>query len=512
MADIGCKSDVPLQQIDDINQRLLPSPFRASIATHHTDYTPFDLFLEAFAFSDIIFYYSISDAVRGSMSTRSTILRHLDEAYTEPIRDPIWKHIYLSKPLIQIVRASAFQKLAGIKQLGPAYLVYPGATHTRLNHSLGVYHLAKRMITELLKKQVQTSLSLTGVKAFLCAALLHDLGHYPFAHSLKDLSIKEHETLTAEIIREDPELHSIISGSLNISPQMVASIIDDRIATKDAETLFFRNLLSGVLDPDKLDYLNRDAYFCGIPYGTQDIDFIFRQIYPYPPQGIAITNKGLASLEGLLFSKYLMYRYVYWHRDVRNMTAMIKKAILLGLREGIITPQNLYYLDDQEFFTLMSSHDFPPFMIVRAAERGRMYKQIRSVPFSPDIPLHRELENLDRRLEIEAQIAEKIARKLGEKVREEQVVVDVPEEISFELDLAVINRSDLGPSRPGANERFEAGNTASEDYTPYVDSEGVFGSEVVRGFTRSLRTIRLLIAPEEKLLKAANKLDLQPLA
>ncbi len=160
------------------------------------------------------------------MSQRSNILRHLDEAYTEPIRDPIWKHIYLSKPLIQIVRTSIVQKLAGIKQLGPTHLIYPGATHTRFNHSLGVYHLAKRMITELLKKQAHTSLSLTGVKAFLCAALLHDLGHYPFAHSLKDLSIKGHETLTAEIILKNDELQSIMRNSLRIPPKMVASIID----------------------------------------------------------------------------------------------------------------------------------------------------------------------------------------------------------------------------------------------------------------------------------------------
>lgn len=445
------------------------------------------------------------------MSKRSSILRHLDEAYTEPIRDPIWKHIYLSKPLIEIVHTSPFQKLAGIKQLGPTYLIYPGATHTRFNHSLGVYHLAKRMITELLKKQLQTTLSLTGVKAFLCAALLHDLGHYPFAHSLKDLAIKEHETLTAEIILKNDELQSIMRNSIRIPPKMVASIIDSQTPGEDAETLFFRNLLSGVLDPDKLDYLNRDAYFCGIPYGTQDIDFIFRQIYPHPSRGITITNKGLASVESLLFSKYLMYRYVYWHRDVRIITAIIKKAILMGLREGIIAPHNLYYLDDQEFYSLMENHDFPPFKIIRASERGQMYLPVRSVPFSTDVPFHRELENLDKRMEFEAQIARKLSHRLGSEVREEEVVVDVPERISFELDLAIVNRSDSISSIRNSDEAIDAKHADAETYTSYASSGGVFGADVVSGFTRSLRTIRLLVSARDRLFEEANKLDLLPL-
>ncbi len=445
------------------------------------------------------------------MSQRSNILRHLDEAYTEPIRDPIWKHIYLSKPLIQIVRTPIVQKLAGIKQLGPTHLIYPGATHTRFNHSLGVYHLAKRMITELLKKQPHTSLSLTGVKAFLCAALLHDLGHYPFAHSLKDLSIKGHETLTAEIILKNDELQSIMRNSLRIPPKMVASIIDFQTPGNDAETPFYRNLLSGVLDPDKLDYLNRDAYFCGIPYGTQDIDFIFRQIYPHPSRGITITNKGLASVEGLLFSKYLMYRYVYWHRDVRIITAIIKKAILMGLKEGIIAPEDLYYLDDQEFFSLMDSHDFPPFRIIRAAGRGQMYIPVYSVPFSTDVPFHRELENLDRRMEFEAQIALRLSHSLGLEVRQEEVVIDVPEHISFELDLAIVNRSESNPSIRNTDDTSEMKHVDTETYTTYADSEGVFGADVVNGFTRSLRTIRLLVSPRDKLFEEAKKLDLLPL-
>jgi HD superfamily phosphohydrolase len=454
------------------------------------------------------------------MSDRSTLLRHLDEAYTEPIRDPIWKHIYLSEPLLQIVRSAAFQKLNGIKQLGPTYLIYPGATHTRFNHSLGVYHLAKRMITELLKKQLHTPLTLTGLKSFLCAALLHDLGHYPFAHSLKDLSIKDHETLTAEIILKNEELYTIIQRQLRVPPQTVASIIDFQTPIEDKNALFSRNLLSGVLDPDKLDYLNRDAYFCGIPYGTQDIDFIFRQIYPHPSRGIAITRKGLASVESILFSKYLMYRYVYWHRDVRIITAMIKKAILMGLRAGIIKAEDLYYLDDREFFSLMESHGFPPFKIIAAAWGGELYVPALSVPFSMDIAFHKKMENLERRLEFEAQIARRLTRKTGYDVREEEIVIDVPERISFEMDLAIINGSDGVPSVALDSDVVEKTGKRRESHVPdetyvsdetyisYEESGSVFSPDVVRGFTRSLRTIRLLVSARNNIARETKKIGL----
>jgi HD superfamily phosphohydrolase len=123
------------------------------------------------------------------MGEKERILDHLENDYTEPIRDPVWKHIYVSRPLLRILALEQFQKLDRIRQLGPAYLVYPGATHTRRSHSLGVFHIARRMITTLVRKNRVVDITLEGVKSFLCAALLHDIGHYPFAHSLKDLEV-----------------------------------------------------------------------------------------------------------------------------------------------------------------------------------------------------------------------------------------------------------------------------------------------------------------------------------
>ncbi len=424
------------------------------------------------------------------MSERERILRHLDEDYTRPYRDPIWKHIYLSQPLLAVTNCLAFQKLAGIRQLGPTYLVYPGATHTRFSHSLGVFNLARRMVRQLVRKDSSGVHTLDGVKAFLCAALLHDLGHYPFAHSLKDLAVKPHEQLTGETITREPELARVIEEQVRVPAAWVAAIVDDRLQCRAAIPIrVYRGLLSGVLDPDKLDYLNRDAYFCGVPYGVQDIDFIFDQIHPHPEKGLAISSRGLGSVESVLFAKYLMYRNVYWHRTVRVVTAMIKKAILMGLSAGVIGASSLYGIDDSEFLSLMSSVSYPPFELAQKAFSRRLYRAVVRLPFAPASPLHARLESLGSRMDYEAELAAAAARILGREVMPEEVIIDVPERQSFEIDLPIKDE---------------------QEWIPYEQSGSVFGGAVVRGFAGTLRHVCLLCPDRDDIAAALASLD--PLA
>ena len=112
------------------------------------------------------------------------------EGYTEPIRDVLWGHIYLTPALAALTGSPPFMRLHRIMQLGPALRVYPGATHTRASHSIGVYHLARRLLSHLAEEGADKWLSPEGVKSFLCAALLHDLGHFPYTHSLKELPLE----------------------------------------------------------------------------------------------------------------------------------------------------------------------------------------------------------------------------------------------------------------------------------------------------------------------------------
>jgi len=427
--------------------------------------------------------------VVAGMSEREEILEHLQNDYTEPIRDPVWKHISLSRPLLRIVEQAKFQKLDRIRQLGPAYLVYPGATHTRRAHSLGVFHIARRMITSLVRRSGDPSITLPGVKAFLCACLLHDIGHYPFAHSLKDLDVEPHESLAAREILGD--LSPVIRSQLDIDPAAVAAIIDREFAGGPAGVGFYRRILSGVLDPDKLDYLNRDAYFCGVPYGIQDVDFILEEIFPDRESGIAISPKGITAVEDILFSKYLMYKTVYWHKTVRIATAMIKKAVALGLRDGAIVREDLYGLDDDEFFSAFSSSRFQSFALIEQVRRRELYRQVWKVPFDDRNPFHRRMANVQERLAVEERIAQEAGARAGRKVPTESIVVDVPEHVSFDFDVSVVEpESRAVIARSGAEARSVFA--------------GMEGSEL----PGSIRSIAVCAKRDDTVMKALEKLDM----
>ena len=417
-------------------------------------------------------------------------LEQLVRDYTEPIKDPVWNNILLSPAMLRLVALPAFQKLNGIRQLGPTYLVYPGATHTRLSHSLGVFHLARRLALNLLSRERGPG-GMPGaagepeaVRAFLCAALLHDLGHYPFAHSLKDLEVASHESLTAERVL-DPQIAGVLRSEVGADPEMVAAIVDAGREGAGGEALFFyRRLLSGVLDPDKLDYLNRDAYFCGVPHGVQDVDFALAELRALPG-GLGVTRKGLTAVESILFSKYLMYRSVYWHKTVRIATAMIKKAVLLALEEGALRPEELYGLDDQEFFALTARSPFPPLELAGRVARRQLFKQVASRPLEAEDPAGTRLATLAARQATEQAIAREASRELGRPVPAWHLIIDIPEPISFEIDLPVL---EAGVSRPFA----EAGS--------------VFTEGAVRGFARSLRGVSLIAEADPELAAALERL------
>jgi HD superfamily phosphohydrolase len=328
------------------------------------------------------------------------------------------------------------------------------------------------MIHSLIHSDSCPELSLEGVQAFLCGALLHDLGHFPFAHSLKELPLRSHENLTAELILET-SLRSLIAEQTQADPEMVAAIIDLSISNQENQEIqFFRKLLSGVLDPDKLDYLTRDAFFCGVPYGVQDIDFIMDRISPHSSAGIAVQERGLPAVENILFSKYLMYRTVYWHRTVRIATAMIKKALYSGIHAGMLAPEDLYHLDDEQFFATFSGRDYAAYSLIRDVSERKLYKTLYELPFDDSDPTHQALTNLETRFEAEEELTGHVTKGMRSN---SPLIIDVPEPISFEIDLPVIRNG---------------------DYLPFTQSSSVFSAPVVKGFTSSLRMIRVL-GPQE---------------
>ena len=404
------------------------------------------------------------------MSDRDLIKRHLAYDFTEPIRDPLWSHIYLSPGLRRVVATPQFQKLGGIRQLGPTYMVYPGATHTRLSHSLGVFFLARKMIQALISCEAADDLSDLGVRSFLCAALLHDLGHFPYAHSLKELPLATHEQLTARIILNTP-LAEVIERETGADPLMVAQIIDTAIDSGgSAEVGAYRKVLSGVLDPDKLDYLTRDAYFCGVPYGVQDVDFIISKLRFHREAGLVVDQQGLHAVENVLFSKYLMYRTIYWHKTVRIATAMIKKALHGEISSGAIQAEDLYGLDDSEFFARFGAPHHQGARLISGVGERKLYKLAAEIPFDETLGFHSSLLDLGVRAGIESELGREL------NLAANGVIIDVPEPISFEVDLLM-----------------ESGDTL----VPFVEAGTVFTKDVVSGFSRSLRKVRVFTEHSE---------------
>jgi HD superfamily phosphohydrolase len=246
----------------------------------------------------------------------------------------VWGYIHAPPPVLALIDTEDFQRLRNITQLGYVHLVYPGARHSRFEHSLGVYHLAKRFLLRLLTSDPPLELSDEDIRVFVAATLLHDVGHYPFSHTLEDLRpfFVNHEERARRLI-EDPagSLYPVLTGLFGVDPGRVANVIDYRGAGSGAHPrdLVLAGILSGTLDPDKVDYLLRDAMFCGVPFGESvNRDRLTASIKFDPVhRRLAITSKGVSAVEALVFTNYLMFRNVYWHHAVRGASAMFKRAV-----------------------------------------------------------------------------------------------------------------------------------------------------------------------------------------
>jgi len=397
----------------------------------------------------------------------------LSERFTCPVRDVLWGHIYFTPELAALTYSAPFTRLHRIFQLGPVYHVYPGATHTRASHSMGVYHLGRRLLQNLAERGIADWISRDGALSFLCACLLHDLGHFPYTHSLKELPLRSHESLTGEIILNEP-LKSLV-GSCGAVPELTAAIIDEDLAAnigrENTELSFYRKLLSGCFDPDKLDYLNRDARYCGVPYGMQDVDFILARLVPSPERGIVIDSRLIPNVEAILFSKYLMYRTVYWHRQVRAATSMIKKALLDSLESGQIAGEELYDLDDQGLFALLKEKTgcSPAGILAESVRKGSLYPVAGEIPYSEAD--HACLRDIAKRSHYEEQLAGELRRK-GVPLGSGDLIIDVPEPVSFETGLFV-----------------------SDENCGFTESSSAFKAEILDSFVKTLYTIRIFMNP-----------------
>ncbi|MEE2726786.1 MAG: HD domain-containing protein [Candidatus Latescibacterota bacterium] len=380
------------------------------------------------------------------------------------IRDPVWGYIHLPPPVLSLIDTEDFQRLRNITQLGYVHLVYPGARHSRFEHSLGVYHLAKQFMSRLLISDPPLQLRDEDIRVFVAATLLHDIGHYPFSHTLEELMpffVLHEERARQIILDQDRPIYHILQTQFEIDPLRVANVIDYKNAqcSIPPEDLLLANILSGTLDPDKIDYLLRDSLFCGVPFGESVNRDRLASSIKYDPERkrLAITSKGVDAVEALVFTNYLMYRNVYWHHGVRSASAMFKRAVqeILLHPECQLDGNRFHLLTESELIAELKSEQ-RRLQLTGSAELldGTIYRRLYKVGavIHPGERkralmdyLYELFHNPDKRRKKEIELCHTFSQRLGRPLSGHEILIDIPGfNKSPEVDLKVF----YGPESP----------------------------------------------------------------
>ncbi len=248
------------------------------------------------------------------------------------VRDPIHGDIKITGCLVDLLETPEVQRLHNIKQLGFAHLVFPGAHHTRFEHSLGSSMIASQIADILALKETEKTL-------LTCAAQLHDIGHGPFSHTLESILLQrfgvDHVDLTETLILGKyavfegnerqfitaPSVHEILEKH-EVNKKEIVAIIRGEPSKKP----YLGQLLNSTIDVDQLDYLMRDAYYTGVAYGMIDLQRLLRTMMIYKGN-LAMMRKGVSVVENILMARALMYSSVYYHKTVRIPELMLSKAL-----------------------------------------------------------------------------------------------------------------------------------------------------------------------------------------
>ncbi|MFP4609169.1 MAG: HD domain-containing protein, partial [Candidatus Aenigmatarchaeota archaeon] len=337
------------------------------------------------------------------------------------------------------------QRLRGVKQLGLTNLVFPGDNHTRLEHSIGAYHVAEKMANQLeLSKEEKDQ-----VKA---AALLHDLGHAPFSHTLefiiKDKTGKDHMDVTQELIkgerkiedRDYPTIPEILEDH-GISPEKVADLIKEepeRIKITDlnvhdgqkyfGEEKYLYQMIHGSLDVDQLDYLLRDSHYTGAAHGVIDIERLIQTVEIFNGN-LVISKGGISAVEGMLVARGLMYSSVYFHKTARIAELMLSKAV----DELKYLPEDTYEMTDNQFLSFLEQKENKlkkGMSFQQEAVRRMKYRRLYKKSFTLSKDELMDAENID----LEELGSLKSIRKLEEDLANDinidykKILIDIPHE------------------------------------------------------------------------------------
>ena len=254
------------------------------------------------------------------------------------IRDPVHDVVAfeVDRPLdgllFRLLNAAEFQRLRRVMQLGMAHLAYPGATHSRYGHSLGVMETARKILCH-----VERDVSISEDERTVClvSALLHDLGHGPFSHVFERVSGIAHERLTQRLVQDpESEVHRILIRHDRFLPEKVVKFL--QVEQGGPGRTFLNDVIASQLDADRFDYLLRDNHMTGSHYGSYDLEWLLHSLtVDRRSNRLAVAWKGVSAVEDYLHARYNMYRNVYFHKVVRSAEGMVKLALQRAKRLAV---------------------------------------------------------------------------------------------------------------------------------------------------------------------------------
>lgn len=376
------------------------------------------------------------------------------------VHDPLHGSIVLDDVFLSLADRHEMQRLRSIKQLGMGNLVFPGANHTRFEHSLGVYHLSGRMARSL-------GLSKEESDAVRAAGMLHDICHMPFSHTLGEIaevrsgldhmdaarmlingSIKTYSERDERLFGSEMPISEVLEDS-GISSRKVCDLIAYpesptiglEAFSQDSGQSYFRSgdylhqIIHGPVDSDQMDYLVRDAHYTGVTHGAIDIERIISMMHVFNDR-IVLNRGGVTAAEGLMVSRSLMYTSVYYHETVRIAGSMLNKAV----EASNLDLGDMYLMTDADLISLLEAQGGMSLNIVRALMNRRLYKKA-TVGYVADIT-EEESHNLAQYADYyeRKKLEQEIADAAGADVSE--VAVDVPSESAL-LSKISIGKTDV---------------------------------------------------------------------
>ncbi len=368
------------------------------------------------------------------------------------IRIPPELDVPVTPRVRRLIDAAPFRRLSRISQLGLVGLVYPAANHSRFEHSLGVYRLALLYLSQMsFDERFAAAVGPRDAELFLAAALLHDLGHWPFCHPIEDMhlpGLPRHEQFAAAFLQQE-ELAELLQRDWKIDPEELVALLS--LPAVDARGKILRSLLSGPIDVDKMDYLLRDSLHAGVPYGRHfdQQRLIGSLCLNETGDGLAITDKGRTAAEMMVFARYVMFSEVYWHHAVRSATAMLQRAFFL-LRPRLDL-ERLFSQVEQEFIAEL----LPAAEQTAAAElvgglfgpRRRLYKRLAQFSFIEQRDMYERIAGrpFPWLVRLAGEFAAEASRRGGGPIAAEEILFDAPpveREVEFNVQVYFPKRNE----------------------------------------------------------------------